>query len=237
MLRLLGDVESARNVADAGIQAAVESSDTAALGDLTLLAAELAEAAGDLEGAMTAIEISATLAVGDDPVASLSRDVTEHRLQRKLGADTSELTGRRLTLVAEARQLPRQRFEEHPALLRDLAAEVAGDDLQIAAEAVRIVGLGAGSGCGDDRRARDGARSLGRRARWSAGKPGGGLVELARVEGEGADAWRTWLAGRTQVEWAREIRRLLLEYPEDAAPILGALQHLFRAAGEHTPRA
>lgn len=235
-LRALGDDKRARRVANQGLEETAKEGDTALSIALLLQLAQLEETQGRLGPALEAAEEADQLAAeAGREVDGLRAAVIRARLLRKRGTEKALIQRER---VAEQlrREVSSHRHDlpAHPALYREIVAELGETDLDVLKDAVARLGLE----LVDDAQIDDLARSLESWNRWlGQTRADDGVGPLSRMVevGPSVTDWRAWVEENLGSRLSRSIVRFLDAFLANEV-IQGSLTRQFRAEVEHTLR-
>jgi hypothetical protein len=219
-LHLLGRQDEARAVAASGLESAGRAGDRALAVELHLLMAVMDEGAGRLDAALAGVEQAARLlAETCEPVQRLRVLVARTRLVRRLGG---ALAPERRRLIEQARTLldppTRRALRDHPALLREVVAEVGQADADLLRDGIEALGLEPGS----DRQREPLAQAV---AAWGA------RLAPGQIPPPGPERWPDLVRRATGPELGRFMLGLLGTLPADA-DVQEALAQVFRSAVE-----
>jgi hypothetical protein len=213
--RLRGDSGSARAAAEQGVASSALVGDLTAQRDLLVQLALIEETAGRPDAAL--VRMDAALSLPDDSLEDIEKlrlIVTKIRLVRKLGAGRD--LERRAAIdraVALLKPEVQDALNQHPALLREVVAELGKVTPSLFTQALEVLGLDRT----EEADTREIARSL---ADWDRRltTEGGGPSELARragFQGEpDSDAWHGFVAGLA----GREFSTNLLNWRQEMQP-------------------
>lgn len=220
-----GRADEALRLAHEYLADEVAPSDTAALVDLLILAARVAEDAGEYDTALDWLTQARDLAaVTRDQIDALAAGTAEARLYRKTGqADTDHARTLRSWLIEAANGLSRRDRIRQPTLVRDLAAEVGDAVPDLLVDAAKLHGVEMDSAAGtvlvdelEHTTAEEFATST-----------------SADDEGtESAAPWQEALAKQTSVEQGDTIGRYLDEAPEKIAEWASPLVKSYQAESD-----
>jgi cellulose synthase operon protein C len=142
-LAALHRLDEALATASAELEWCTDHREVATFIDVALLAARIAEDAGDFEGALRKLrEVDRVTESAHDDIGRLTARVAILRVYRRDGTSSSEdAQAMRADVIERAGQLTSRNRSRNPGLMRELAAEV-GDELPaIAEDALRLSGL------------------------------------------------------------------------------------------------
>ena len=142
-LRLLGRFRPAREVAERGVAASARAGAPALQRDLLMQVGLILETEGDAAAALPQVQ-AAMHVPGDrlEPMEALRLALAELRLLRKIGPqrdrDRQEAVGRALGLLTPELQ---DDLNQHPALLREVVAELGPAKPDLLNQALEVLGL------------------------------------------------------------------------------------------------
>ncbi|MFH8250173.1 hypothetical protein ACH3VR_07400 [Microbacterium sp. B2969] len=145
-LASLHRTDEALTAARATLKWATEHHDSDTFIDVALLAARIAEDAGDTTAALSLLsQAESAAASAQDMIAGWVARVAIVRVHRRSGSsDSDQALKARARLVDEIDQLTPRDRSRNPSLVRDLAAEIGDDVPSIARDALRLSGHTAG---------------------------------------------------------------------------------------------
>jgi hypothetical protein len=142
-LATMGQVDKALSVTNSALSWAIDEGRAGTFVDIAVLGARIAEDHGMFKRALRWVEQARDTAeaTGDD-IAYLGAATAELRLNRRLDtADSAKARRLRKNVIDAAHRLTRRDRAKHPALVRDLAAEIGSDSPELLLEATKLVGL------------------------------------------------------------------------------------------------